>query len=148
MSATAEIKTLTDLPKEIVAEVKAQATPATSSGIVSQAVGFAVGIPVSLMYDWLYDLMASKVITNEIARDILKVAMPLGIAVAVHIAKIPFGNYIAGTGYAVALISLGKIVYTRVKVMLGAIGAEKGDVAMPVANGIEIIGVNSDWGVQ
>ena len=123
---SAEMKTLTDLPKEIADEVKAQAQPATKEGIVNQLVGFAIGVPLSMFYDWLYDLMASKVITNEIAKDVIKVVMPLGIGVAVHVAKVPFGNYIAGTAYAVAIISLAKIVYSRVKGLIGT--KQVGDV--------------------
>ena len=97
-----------------------------------------------MFYDWLYDLMAKKVITNEIARDVIKVVMPLAIGIVVHVAKIPFGNYIAGTAYAVAIISLAKIIYTRVKGLVGKT-AEAGTTS----EDIEIIAVNaSKWGVQ
>ena len=141
---SAEISTITELPKEIIAEVKTQAQPATKDGIVNQLVGFAIGVPLSMFYDYLYNLMASKVITNEIARDVIKVVMPLGIGVAVHVAKVPFGNLIAGTAYAVALISLGKIVYTRVKGLFGK-------TTEGVSEGVEILsvnGTNEGWGVQ
>ena len=145
---SAVIKTVTDLPKEIVAEVKEQAKPATTSGITSQVVGFAVGIPLSMLYDWLYNMVASKAITNEIARDIIKVAMPLTIGLAVHVAKVPFGNLIAGTGYAIALISAGRIIYTRVKGLLG-IGktAQVGDVPKS-SDMTDAEAEASIWGVQ
>jgi len=120
MSAEAVVKDLTKLPADLGKEIKLQAKPATKSGVLNQAVGFAVGIPVSMLYDYLYGLMSEKLITNEIARDIIKVAMPLAIGVVVQVAKVPFGNIIAGTGYAVALISLAKIIYYRVKGLTGA----------------------------
>jgi len=149
---SAELKTITELPKEIASKVKSEAKPATKDGIVSQAVGFAIGIPVSMLYDWLYEQIAEKAITNEIARDILKVAMPLGFGVAVHVSKVPFGNYIAGTGYAVALISLGKIVYNRVKGLLGYESGKAGVLplnihkAMPPMDDFEAF--DQIWGVQ
>ena len=140
---SAEIKTVMELPKEVVSEVKSQAKPATQNGIVNQAVGFAIGIPISMFYDWIYEMVAAKAITNDIARDIIKVAVPLSIGVVVHIAKIPFGNYIAGTGYAVAMITAARIIYSRIKGYLG-----KGtDPDKPV----NLTGVNlstKPWGVQ
>ena len=136
---SAEISTITDLPKEIVAEVKEQAKPATTSGITSQLVGFAIGVPLSMLYDWLYSAVASKYITNEIARDVLKVAMPLGIGLTVHIAKIPYGNYLAGTAYAIAIVSAGRILYSRIKGLLGK--ANESDMTDDEAE-------KTIWGVQ
>ena len=139
---SAEIKTITELPKKVIAEVKSEAKPATSEGIVNQAVGFAIGIPISMFYDWIFELVASKAITNDIARDIIKIAMPLGIGVSAHVAKIPFGNYIAGTGYAVAAISAGRILYSRIKGMLGAKTETEGFTGSAILDNLKL------WGVQ
>jgi len=139
---SAEITTLTDLPKEIVAEVKEQAKPATKQGIVNQVVGFGIGVPLAILYDKLYNLVAAKAITNEIARDIIKVALPLGIGLGVHVSKIPFGNIIAGTGYCVALISAGKILYTRIKGLLGKTVKTDVNIEVDDLEGVKL------WGVQ
>ena len=138
---SAIVNTVTDIPKTLVSEVKKEVQPATKEGVASQAIGFALGIPVSMFYDWLYDLVSAKVITNAIARDVLKVAMPLGVGVVVQVAKLPFGNIIAGTGYGVALISLFKILYNRFfKGIKGAVAVK----TEPVLNDSEI----TLWGVQ
>lgn len=140
---SAEIKTLTKLPEAVVSEVKSQAKPATESGVVSQAVGFAVGIPLSMFYDWIYELVAEKAITNDIARDLIKIAVPLGIGVVVHFAKLPFGNYIAGTGYAIALITAGRIIYYRIKGYIDE-PAATGATATTNSTNTE----SDQWGVQ
>jgi len=146
MSATAVVKDLTKLPIDVVKEVKAQATPATKSGVLNQAVGFAIGVPISMLYDYLYSLMSQKLITNDIARDIIKVAMPLGIGIVVQVAKVPFGNIIAGTGYAIALISAGRIIYNRVKGLLGK-STQVGDVPK-TSDMTDIEAELTVWGVQ
>jgi len=146
MSAQAVVKDLTKLPTDIAKEVKTQAAPATKSGVLNQAVGFAIGIPISMLYDYLYGLMSAKLITNDIARDIIKVAMPLGIGIVVQVAKIPFGNIIAGTGYAIALISGARIIYNRVKGLLGKT-AQVGDVPK-TSDMTDIEAEQTVWGVQ
>lgn len=141
MSAEVVIKDLTNVPKDIINEIKDEVKPATKDGVINQAVGFMIGVPISMLYDYLYGLMSEKLITNDIARDIIKVAMPLGIAVVVQVAKLPFGNIIAGTGYAVAIISAARIIYNRVK---GLAGKPKTD-----ANGATILGKETElWGIQ
>jgi hypothetical protein len=144
MSAEVVVKDLTELPKNIITEVKSQAKPATKDGVVNQAVGFALGIPISMLYDYLYELVAEKAITNDIARDVLKVAIPLGIGVVVQIAKVPYGNIIAGTGYGVAIITLFRIAYKRIKGLLGK-GTGTADTG---ATGAPILEKWSLWGVQ
>lgn len=138
---SAEIKTITELPKGVVSELKDQAKPATKSGIINQAVGFAVGVPISMFYDWIYEMVAAKAITNDIARDLIKIAVPLSIGVVVHIAKIPYGNYIAGTGYAVALITAGRIIYSRIK---GTLGKDSATTEMPILDNL----TTTPWGTQ
>lgn len=141
MSAEVVIKDLTELPKDLINEIKSEAKPATKDGVLNHAVGFMIGVPLSMLYDYLYDLMSEKLITNEIARDILKVAMPLGIGVVVQVAKIPYGSIIAGTGYAIAIISACRIIYNRVK---GLVGVAKTDI-----NGATILDKATElWGVQ
>jgi len=138
---SAEITTLKDLPKEIVSEVKSQAQPASKSGISAQIVGFVAGMPLSMLYDWLYNLVASKAITNEIARDIIKVVLPLSVGIGVQVAKVPFGNLIAGTGYGIAIISLGRILYRRFKGVFGVKTTD--DSTMSSKEAEEFV-----WGVQ
>ena len=100
-----ELSTITELPKNIVNNIKDEATtPASKEGITNQVVGFALGIPISMFYDWLYEMVASKVITNVLARQVLKVAIPLGTGLVFQFAKLPFGNIVAGTGYAISVI--------------------------------------------
>ncbi|GAH57641.1 unnamed protein product [marine sediment metagenome] len=115
MSAEVVVKDITEIPKNIVKEIESEAKPATKEGVMNHAVGFMIGVPASMLYDYLYELMSEKLITNEFARDLIKVAMPLGIAVVVQVAKVPFGSVIAGTGYAIAVITAARIIYNRIK---------------------------------
>ncbi|MHA1292223.1 MAG: hypothetical protein ACTSQJ_06095 [Promethearchaeota archaeon] len=141
MSAEVVVKDLTKLPANLVKEVKTEAKPATKDGVLNHAVGFMIGVPISMLYDYLYELMSDKLITNEIARDIIKVAMPLGIGVIVQVAKVPFGSIIAGTGYAVAIISAVRIIYNRIKGLTG--------VPQKDTSGVTILDENTElWGVQ
>jgi len=143
---SAEIKQVMEVPKQVLSEVKTQAKPASTSGVVNQAVGFAVGIPISMFYDWIYELVAAKAITNDMARDAIKVAIPLSIAVVAHVAKIPYGNYIAGTGYAIAAITAGRIIYARIK---GYLGKEKDEGATGTATNLTQANLSTKpWGVQ
>jgi len=143
----AEISTITELPKNIVDKVKSEATTApTKEGITNQVVGFALGIPISMFYDWLYEMVAAKVITNVIARHILKIATPLAVGLVFQFTKLPFGNIIAGTGYAVAIISAGKILYEYIKEKLGKGTSDKAAIIdKTTGNETE---VSSEWGVQ
>jgi len=145
---SAVVETITDLPKNIAAEVKKEATTApTKEGITNQVVGFALGVPIAMFYDWLYEMLAAKVITNVMARNVLKVAAPLGVGLVFQFAKIPFGNIVAGTGYAVAILSAVKMIYTFIKEKLGKSTADTAERATGYKDGIPTI-LDSLWGVQ
>ncbi|KKM87850.1 hypothetical protein LCGC14_1264740 [marine sediment metagenome] len=101
--------------KEVVDEIKEIAKPATKEGIATNMVGYVLSIPLSYAYDFLYNLLAKKFITNQIASDVLKVVIPAGVGAVFQFGKLPLGNVIAGTGYGIALMSVIKIIITRVK---------------------------------
>lgn len=144
---SAEISTITELPKNIVDKVKTEATTApTKEGITNQVVGFALGIPISMFYDWLYEMVAAKVITNVIARHVLKVVSPLAVGLVFQFAKLPFGNIIAGTGYAVAIISASKILYGYIKGKLDK-GTPAKAAIVDKTTGHELE-IDKNWGVQ
>ena len=141
---SAEISNVASLPAQVVNEVKNQAKPATKDGIVQQVVGFGLGIPISMFYDWLFDLVASKVIDNATARNILKVALPFGVGVIVHVSKIPFGNLLAGTAYSIGIISLVKLGIAFIKGKLGKTTEETAYAVNENVYEAEVI----NWGVQ
>lgn len=141
---SAIVQDVVNLPKDVITEVKDQVQPASKSGIISQAVGFALGIPVSMFYDWLYEMVASRIITNEMARKILKIVLPLGVGVAIHISKLPFGNILAGTAYGVAIVSAIRMLIDWIKVRFGKKSAPTDAYAETAQNDQEI----SLWGVQ
>lgn len=130
----------------IAKKLKDVAAKPTEEGIATQFVGYMLSIPLSFGYDYLYSLAVKKVITNQLAADILKILLPAGIGAVFHIAKLPGGNIVAGTGYGIAIASTIKILISKfggkdfLKSKLPTAATETAEVG-----GVQINGV---WGVE
>ena len=87
------------------------------------------------------NLVAKKFITNQIASDIIKVITPVGVGAVFQFGKLPAGNIVAGVGYGIGIVSLIKVIISRVK------GKRvKGETTTTATAGETII--NSLWGIE
>ena len=125
----------------VVSELKDIAEKPTKEGIATNFVGYLVSIPLSFAYDFLYNLVAKKFITNQIASDIIKVITPVGVGAVFQFGKLPAGNIVAGVGYGIGIVSLIRVIISRVK------GLKTAKTTTATGEGI-IPKITSLWGVE
>ena len=99
----------------VVSELKDIAEKPTKAGIATNFVGYLVSILLSFVYDFIYNLVAKKFITNQVASDIIKVITPVGVGAVFQFGKLPAGNIVAGVGYGIGIVSLIRVIISRIK---------------------------------
>lgn len=126
----------------IVEKTKDIAKPATTEGVATNFVGYILSIPLSFAYDMAFDFVANKVIKKPVVSDILKVVLPAGIGAVFQMGKLPAGNIVAGVGYGIAVVSLIKIIISRIKGIKPVAKEKSGDLNVADAGSMR------PWGLE
>jgi len=92
--------------------IKEATKPATPSGTRLALLGALMSPIVAKGYSYVYDMTLGKltILRNGIVAKVVKIGIPLALAMAIRKLKVPAGNIINGALFGTALMEIIKVV--------------------------------------